>query len=48
VKDQENAVRAAAPDERQLKELEKKVATYKKSYDESQEVSSEVEEAIKK
>ncbi|KAK3094368.1 hypothetical protein FSP39_000811 [Pinctada imbricata] len=46
IKEQEARVKAAAPDEKQLKELEKKVAQYQKAYDEATSSASEVEGTV--
>ncbi|ELU02991.1 hypothetical protein CAPTEDRAFT_224718 [Capitella teleta] len=46
VKEQQKAVKAAAPDEKQLKEFEKKVGGLKKNYDKAKENASKLEDAV--
>ena len=46
VVEQKQKVKQAAPDEKQLKQLEKKVAGYKKEYEAAQGKASEKEDEI--
>ncbi|XP_069103456.1 structural maintenance of chromosomes protein 4-like [Argopecten irradians] len=48
IKEQEARVKAAAPDEKELKQLEKNIGEYKKEYDKASGVTSKIEKEVQR